>query len=128
MNDIIQGNYCGLIYDGAAFRLRERIVTAPGWGLASTPTVNGASLSINPSVVQTKAATQAGQEIICNAAGSASAQTCALTPTLMVYTAGMRILFRAAATNAGPLSLDIDGFGAKSVKKADGQELSGVCQ
>jgi len=78
------------------------------------------SIGIDSAVVETRSAEQAGQEVLCTAIGTSSAQTCSLLPTLTAYTTGMRIRLLSAATNVGASALNIDGLGAKSVLRSDG--------
>lgn len=56
--------------------------------------------------------------------GTADAITAAFNPALTVYTPGMSVRFRVAATNTGPATLNADGLGALSIKTLRGDNLA----
>jgi hypothetical protein len=56
--------------------------------------------------------------------GSANAQTISPGKAGLAYTAGETWLFKAVATNTGPMTIDRDGLGARAVH--DGARMSGI--
>ena len=56
--------------------------------------------------------------------GAADAYTIALDPALSGYITGMPIFFKAANTNTGASTLDIDGLGVRSIKKSIDADLA----
>lgn len=56
-------------------------------------------------------------------AGTADVITANLTPTLAAYVTSMVVYFTPAGTNTGAATLNIDGLGAKSIKKSTGVAL-----
>jgi len=104
---------------------------APGTGLITSITDTGTKLNIQQTVdtamVVSKAALQSGSALLCrSASASASAYTCALTPTLTGYTSGMVLNWRPDVTGiGGATTLNVDQLGAVSVVKADGVSAPG---
>ncbi len=113
-------------WDAAAVSDQRTLVTGPpqivpNTGISIALNNTGQKLiGIDPAVVETRSAEQAGQENLCSATGSASAQTCSLLPTLAAYTPGMQIRLLSAATNTAAATLNVDGLGAISVLRPDG--------
>ncbi len=65
-------------------------------------------------------ATVSNTTLYCaDAAGSGTTYTCALTPTLAAYTAGMVVTFNPGTANTGPSTVNIDGLGAESIIAAN---------
>ena len=97
-NDIVANRLYALWYDGAAFRLM-----VPGGNVAAL-------------------AAQSGSELLCSSAsGSASAYTCALSPSLPVYTPNMVLHWQPDISGAGgATTLNVDTLGAVPVKQFDG--------
>jgi hypothetical protein len=56
--------------------------------------------------------------------GAADAYAIALDPALSEYITGMPIFFKAANTNTGASTLDINGLGTKSIKKSTDVDLA----
>lgn len=56
-----------------------------------------------------------------SAGGTANALTVSLSPAPVVLATGMMVAFKATATNTGAATLDLNGLGAKSIKKIDAQ-------
>ncbi len=52
--------------------------------------------------------------------GSANTQTVTLDPVPAAYTTGLLVIFKAAATNTSTTTLNVNGLGAKTIKKIDG--------
>lgn len=63
--------------------------------------------------------TQSGKWSYCVAAGSANAMTAVLTPAPAAYVAGMAIRLQVAVMNTGAATLNINGLGAKPIRRAD---------
>lgn len=56
--------------------------------------------------------------------GSTNALVVTPSPAWSVYTEGQALWVKAANTNTGAATINVSGLGVKSVKKADGSELS----
>ena len=82
--------------------------------------------NIDPAVVQTLSNSQSGSALLCpSASGSGSVYTCAMTPTLTLYTPGMGIHWKPDISNTGAdPTVNIDTLAAITLKKADGSALS----
>jgi hypothetical protein len=97
-----------------------------GAGLLNTISDTGSQINIQQSVdtgvIPSKAAAQSGGMWLCGSAGgSSSAYTCAMSPTLQTYTAGMILNWKPDVNGAGgPATLNVDTLGAIPVKQADG--------
>lgn len=97
-----------------------------GAGIAYAISNTGAAISIqnsvNTAVVQTLIADQtAGDHFCASSSGSATTYTCAMSPTLTVYTTGMVLNWKPDVTAAGgAATLNIDTLRAASLKLADG--------
>lgn len=63
---------------------------------------------------------QNGTPIYATGAGTANAQTLTLSPAITAYAAGQGFRFKAGATNTGAATLNVNGKGAKSIKKGNG--------
>lgn len=76
-------------------------------------------------VLQTKASAQSGTASYCaSASNNGMAYTCLLTPTLLAYTTGMVINWKADIANTGAATLNIDLIGAVPLRKSDGTNVS----
>ena len=75
-----------------------------------------------PGVSVAVTAAQSGSELLCNSAsGSASAYTCALSPSLLTYTPNMVLHWRPDVNGAGgATTLKVDALGVVAVKQFDG--------
>lgn len=62
---------------------------------------------------------QAGKWMFTYAQGSANAITAVLTPAPAAYVAGMAIRLQVAVMNTGAATLNINGLGAKPIRRAD---------
>lgn len=60
---------------------------------------------------------QTSAPIFATASGTANAITVSLTPTLASYATGMVLHIAATASNTGATTINVDGLGAKSIKK-----------
>jgi len=78
--------------------------------------------SADTSVVSTLARNQSGGPLFCaSASGSATAYSCAMSPTLTQYTTGMALHWQPDVNGAGgPTTINVDFLGAQSLKLADG--------
>ena len=56
--------------------------------------------------------------------GEANAHAITLAPALDAYIAGMPVFFRAANANTGASTIDINGLGAKAIKKNGNEDLA----
>jgi len=61
---------------------------------------------------------QSGTEIYATAGGTANALTLTLSPAPSAYTAGMKVSFKASATNTGATTINVNGLGVKDIKKS----------
>jgi len=97
-----------------------------GAGIVNTISDTGSQINIQQSVdtgtIQSRAGFQAGQSLLCaSSSGSSSTYSCALSPTLTGYTAGMVLHWTPDVNGAGgPTTLNVDLLGATSVKLSDG--------
>jgi hypothetical protein len=101
----------------------ENFVT--GLGLVNTFVDTGSQLdltqSVNTAVMQSKAAAQAGREVLCvSSSGSAAAYTCSMLPVLTAYSQGMVLAWKPDVATTGAATLNIDTLGAVNLKQADG--------
>ena len=98
----------------------------PGPGFLNTITDLGTKLDIqlgvDTSVVLSQADLQSGGAVFCaSASGSGSTYSCALTPTLTAYTAGMVLFWQPDISGAGgATTLNVDLLGAVALVKPDG--------
>lgn len=97
-----------------------------GEGVAISGDVgSGYEVALGPDALL-KSELQSGQSLRCVGSASATAQTCSLLngsegQVLVGYTEGMVAVWESGATNSsGAITVDIDGQGAKSIKKIDG--------
>lgn len=97
-----------------------------GAGLISTVSDDGVEINVqsalDTALVQTQPGEQSGSALLCaSSSGSASQYTCALSPTLAAYTAGMVLHWTPDVAGAGgATTLNVDTLGATPVKLADG--------
>jgi hypothetical protein len=102
-----------------------QITNVPAGGLTST-TVQGAVNELNTikadaATVQTRALAQSAQTLACVSSGvSGGAYTCAMTPALAAYTPGMVVYWRPDTAGTGATTLNVNGLGARPVRRADG--------
>jgi hypothetical protein len=111
---------------GATVGARGTENFVPGVGLLNAITDLGTKINIqqgvDTSVVSSQAGLQSGQAVFCQSAGSSvSTYSCALTPTLTAYTAGMVLFWKPDVNGAGgATSLNVDLLGAVALVKPDG--------
>ena len=112
--------------NGIAVGTKGVVNFLPGFGLTSALTNTASKLTVqylvDTSKIVSRASLQKGADLACvPAGGSAIAYTCAMTPTLSTYTAGMLVNWRPDISGSGgTTSLEIDSLGPKSVKLSDG--------
>ena len=90
--------------------------------LSDTGSQINIQLSADSAVVLTRANHQSGQTLSCaSTSGSSSTYTCAMSPTLNVYTGGMVLNWTPDVSAAGgSTTLNVDTLAAVPVKLADG--------
>jgi len=96
-----------------------------GVGVVNTISDTGTQInvqqSVDTSVIPSKANAQSGAMWLCSSAGSSSAYTCGLSPTLQAYSTGMVLAWKPNVNGAGgATTLNVDTLGAVTVKQADG--------
>ena len=92
-----------------------------GNGISITPTATGEKeIAVDSTILQTRAAAQAGLETLCLGSGTAASQICSMSPILGAYIPKMRIRYSPSITNTGASVLSIDGLSAKAIKAPDG--------
>ncbi len=97
-----------------------------GPGLLNVMTDTGTRINIqqnvDTAVVQTRAAAQSGEGLLCApSSGSGSAFLCSMSPTLTSYTPGMVLFLKPDTSSAGgEVTIDIDTLGPVPVRLADG--------
>lgn len=79
--------------------------------------------AVDTSSIQTLANAQSGEPLNCTGSGSASAQTCSLTPALTTYTAKQRINYTPGTSNSTTQTLNINSVGALGILRHDGSAL-----
>lgn len=116
-------------WTGHAGKLAE--YTIAGWSIMVPPAGHGVSLPdgrvferIGGSYIEKIALdVQAGKWQYAAVAGTANAILVTLSPVPAGYTAGMVVRFKVASGNTGPVTINVNGLGAKSIRRADGDEL-----
>ena len=98
--DVVAGRVLEIWYDGASFRL----------------------------LAQSSSNEQSGAPLLCApSSGSATAYTCAMSPTLTSYTTGMTLHWKPDVSGTGAAAtLNVDTLGAVPVKLADGATNPGL--
>jgi hypothetical protein len=99
--DIIAGQLVNCTYYGGAFRLEEY-----------------------PSVADV----QRSRLIYATNVSGTNAITADLTPSLLAYDAGLSVYFKAAATNTGAVTINLNGLGAKTIQYQGSALTSGEIQ
>jgi hypothetical protein len=98
-NDILAGQVCECVYDGTQFQL----MSALGAGQVTA--------------AQSAEANRQGVHQYAVDGGAANAYAVTLTPAATAYTAGMVVRFKAANANTGASTLNVNGLGAKDLRK-----------
>lgn len=105
--------------NGATVGSRGTANFIPGAGIVNLITDTGTAINIQQSadsaVMLSKVTNQAGTPLLCaSASGSGTTYTCALSPTLTTYTAGMVLFWKIDTTNTSVNpTLNVDTLGAK---------------
>lgn len=92
-----------------------------GSGLVCT--TNGANGEVEVSTdggAATASLVQSGSLQLCSGASGSDAYTCVMQPGLTGYTIGQVVQFLPDVSNQGAATLNINGVGVKSIRKADG--------
>ena len=88
--------------------------------------VDGATLSVDTAAHKLAVVPDATlRKLYAVDSGSANAMATTPTPAWSAYAAGQSLWIKAAANNTGTATLNISGLGAKTVKKPDGNALTG---
>jgi hypothetical protein len=66
---------------------------------------------------------QGGQHIYAADAGNTDAYAISLSPALQAYETGLMINFKANTANTDACTLNVNGLGAKTIKKLHDQDL-----
>lgn len=66
---------------------------------------------------------QDGSFVVLGSVSGADTITASLTPAITAYATGMRVVFKPAGNNTTAVTLNVNGVGAKDVKKWDGDAL-----
>jgi hypothetical protein len=92
------------------------------YAISSTGSAISIQSSSNTAVTPTLSSEQAGGVRLCaSASGSATTYSCAMSPTLTLYTAGMILDWKPdVSASGGATTLNVDFLGATPVKLADG--------
>lgn len=79
---------------------------------------------IDPKLPAVPKAAQTGKWNYAVAGGSANALTATLVPAPDAYSAGFHVRLKIASNNTGSATLDVNGLGAKTIKRPDGSNLA----
>lgn len=98
------------------------------YALSNTGSAISIETSANSAVTPTLASEQATSSRLCaSSSGSATAYTCALSPTLTAYTPGMVLDWKPDVNaSGGPATLNVDTLGAAPLTLADGATAPGA--
>ena len=111
---------------GTVVGMRPILNLSDGPGLLLATSDTGTTIivqsTLDTSIAATRASQQSGAALLCtSASGSASAYTCAMSPTLTAYTTGMILHWTPDVNGAGgSVTLNVDVLGAVPVKLSDG--------
>lgn len=116
-------------WSGQAGKIAE--YTTAGWAIITPPDGHGVSLPdgrvferISGTYVEKIALdSQSGKWIYAEDSGSVNALVVTLAPVPAAYVAGMVLQIKAANSNTGATTLNVNGLGAKSVVRRDGSVL-----
>jgi hypothetical protein len=104
----------------------QRDVMTAGSGIVLVEDTQSGSrtVSLDTAVAMTKRSAQSGEAVYCAPTGATDDYTCSLTPAPSSYSAGMVVHLRANTGNTGAATLNVDGLGAKPIRRVDGAPLS----
>jgi len=112
--------------NGSAVGSEATLNFIPGTGITETITDAGTKINkttaVDTAVMLTRAQAQSGVDLLCAPASASGANyTCAMTPALSAYTAGMVIQFKPdVSSSAGAVTLNINSLGSLNIKQSDG--------
>ncbi len=112
--------------DGALVGSRGTMNFVAGSGILNAISDSGSQINVqhlaDTAVLLTQARDQAGAATLCaSASGSSSVYTCAMSPTLTAYTAGMIVHWKPDVNGAGgSTSLNVDTLGGIAIRQFDG--------
>lgn len=117
-------------WTGQAGKIAE--YTIAGWAIITPPDGHGVSLPngrvferISGAYIEKIALdAQIGKWTYAVAGGTADVLTATLDPVPAAYAAGMAVRLKIATVNTGVATLNVNGLGAKSIRRADGLDLS----
>lgn len=115
--------------DGASVGTRASLNFQGGNGMTLVGVDTGSKVQVqyvpDTAVLQTKSGTQSGAATYCASAdNNGAAYTCFFMPTLLAYTTGMVINWKADVANTGAATLNIDLVGAVPLRKFDGSSVT----
>lgn len=87
------------------------------------PVNGGYAPFVNTALPYVPAATQSGKWIYGVDTGAVNALVVSLAPTLTAYTAGLTLRVKAANSNTGATTINVNGLGTKAVVRRDGTIL-----
>ena len=111
---------------GTTVGARSILDLSSGPGVILATSDSGQSIliqsSLDTAVVQTRSSTQSGAALLCaSASGSGTTYSCALSPTLSMYTVGMVLDWKPDANGiGGTTTLNVDTLGPTAIKLTDG--------
>jgi hypothetical protein len=93
--------------------------------ITSTPTTIGDGLENSSGALRAKVreATLQNQSYVYNAATGTNALTVTLSPAPSAYTTGMKLTVKAAATNTGGMTINVNSLGSKTITDQSGAAL-----
>jgi hypothetical protein len=105
--------------------------TNAGWAIITPPDGHGVSLPdgrvferVSGAYVEKIALdSQSGKWVYAADSGTADALVVTLAPVPVAYTTGMALRIKAANSNTGPATLNVNGLGVKAIKRRDGTAL-----
>jgi len=112
--------------EGTPIGTRGVVNFIAGTGVLNAFTDTGSQINLqqgsDTSVLLTRSTEQSGSDLLCNSAsGSPSDYTCALSPSLRIYTPNMVLHWRPDLSGSGgATTLNVDTLGAVAVKQFDG--------
>lgn len=84
--------------------------------------IDAAGLERSAGVLQVALAIQSGRLVYGAADGTANALTVMLSPAPTGLPEGLRLLIKAKSTNTGAMTINVNGLGVTSIKRADGSD------
>jgi hypothetical protein len=122
INPIAPTNGQALIWDTATLKWKPGSGGAPVAGTGIT--VAGSTVSADTAVILSRATAQANTSLYCRSTTGNATYTCALTPTLTVYTTGGCLVLNADFANVTTVTVNVDTLGAKAILNRAGAALA----